>query len=202
MVALILIGAGCKNFFVDPKLTSITVVPSSQTVVIGSTQQLTATGTYDDGSTKTLSGSGVSWTSADATSATVSTSGLVKAISTNGNATESVVITVQAGTVSATSTILVATATVTGLSMDKSTLPVSNGSTGQLHANATFSNGTVSDVSINSGTVWSSSPTGIVTLANGTGSPAPEVVTGIAAGTTTVTAIFSGKTASATVTVN
>src|SRR5882724_1391325 len=90
LVGLTMSVAACKDFFVDPKLTSITITPTSQTVVVSKTQQLTATGTYDDSSTKTLSGTSVSWTSSDSTSATVDANGLVTALSTNGAATENV----------------------------------------------------------------------------------------------------------------
>jgi hypothetical protein len=62
-----------------PQLTSITVSPSTVSVVLGSNQQFTATGNYTDGSTKDLT-QNVSWASSAATVATVSSSGLATAL--------------------------------------------------------------------------------------------------------------------------
>ncbi len=200
LVALILSLAGCKNFFVDPKLTSITITPAAQTVVVSKTQQLTATGTYDDGSTKTLSGKAISWTSGDKTSATVDANGLVTALSTNTAATESVTITAQVGTIPGTTTIIVTNATVTGLSISPNPLNIANGSTGNLTATATFASGPAADVS--SSAIWSENVATFVTLSPVAGPPTSELVTSVAVGTTTVTAKFGGFTATATVNVN
>jgi hypothetical protein len=57
-------------------LKIIQVTPTAPTVLIGSTQQLTATATYSDNSTKT-SPSGVAWSSSNTNLATVDTNGVV-----------------------------------------------------------------------------------------------------------------------------
>jgi len=200
LVALTMSVAACKDFFVDPKLTSITITPTSQTVVVSKTQQLTATGTYDDSSTKTLSGTSVSWTSSDSTSATVDANGLVTALSTNGAATENVTITAQVGTIPGTRTIIVSNATITGLSITPNPLPITNGSTGNLTATATFASGPPANVS--SSATWSDDAATVATLTPAAGPPASELVTSVGTGTTTVTAKFGGFTATATVNVN
>ncbi len=41
-------GVGCRGFFVNPTLTTITVGPATPSVQQGSTLQMTATGTFDD----------------------------------------------------------------------------------------------------------------------------------------------------------
>ena len=56
-------------------LESIAVTPSSVSVLVGSTEQFTATGTYTDNSTQDISSS-VSWSSSAPDVATVSSSGL------------------------------------------------------------------------------------------------------------------------------
>jgi hypothetical protein len=57
-----------------PTLASIAVTPSDSSVSIGITQQLTATGTYSDGSTKDLTSS-AAWSSSATSTASVETTG-------------------------------------------------------------------------------------------------------------------------------
>ena len=42
--SLLALAAGCRGFFVNPTLTSITVAPTSASIVEGQTQQINATG--------------------------------------------------------------------------------------------------------------------------------------------------------------
>jgi len=80
-----LMTAGCKNFFIGPTLTTVTVSPSTPSVAVGKTQQMVATGTYDNGTTDTVSDS-ASWSTSDNTIATVSSTGLVIGVA-SGTAT-------------------------------------------------------------------------------------------------------------------
>src|SRR5262249_842314 len=64
-------------------LVSIAVAPANSTVTVGGTQQLTATGTYSDNSTKDLT-TQVTWTSSGTAIAVVNASGLVTAEATGG----------------------------------------------------------------------------------------------------------------------
>lgn len=61
-LAFLALAAGCTGFFVNPTLTGVSVGPSGLTLNVNQTWQMTATGTYDDGSQKTLT-SGVVWSS-------------------------------------------------------------------------------------------------------------------------------------------
>jgi hypothetical protein len=105
---LFALGIGCSGFFVDPVLTSIAVGPTA-TINQGATVQESAVGTYNDGSTKTLS-SGVQWSSSDSTAATVTNAGLV-----TGTAPGSATITAAYQTTSGTSAITVSLGNVTAL---------------------------------------------------------------------------------------
>ena len=105
---LFALGIGCSGFFVDPVLTSIAVGPTA-TINQGATVQESAVGTYNDGSTKTLS-SGVQWSSSDSTAATVTDAGLV-----TGTAPGSATITAAYQTTSGTSAITVSLGNVTAL---------------------------------------------------------------------------------------
>lgn len=71
---------GSTTVMVTPAvLQSIAVTPASPSVETGLTRQLTATGTYSDGSTLDMT-SGVAWTSGTPTNATVDGSGLVRGV--------------------------------------------------------------------------------------------------------------------------
>jgi hypothetical protein len=99
------LAMGCEGFFVDPVLTGIAVGPAV-TIQTGNTVQMSAVGTYDDGSHKTLS-SDVFWSTGADNVATISKSGLVSGVGP-GQAT----ITCASGTVVGSATI---TVTIGGL---------------------------------------------------------------------------------------
>jgi hypothetical protein len=63
------LAVGCKGFFVNPTLTAVSVGPQNLQLNLNQQATMSATGTYSDGSQKTLN-SGVTWSSSD--SATVS----------------------------------------------------------------------------------------------------------------------------------
>jgi hypothetical protein len=151
---LFALGLGCSGFFVDPVLTSIAVGPTA-TINQGATVQESAVGTYNDGSTKTL-GSGVQWSSSDASFASVTNSGLV-----TGVAPGAATITAAFQTTSGTSSITVSLGNVTALKI----LPAGNtnitasGGTATFTAMATVSgDSTPVDVS-DAGTTWTLSDT-------------------------------------------
>src|ERR1700737_1808517 len=108
-LAIFAFSLGGPRFFLNPTLTTVTVGPPGFNLPVGSTQQMTVTGTYNDGSTKTLT-SGVVWTSSDGNVATVSSSGKVTGVAA-GTAT----ITAQSGTITGTASITVSLTNVTGL---------------------------------------------------------------------------------------
>jgi sulfur relay (sulfurtransferase) complex TusBCD TusD component (DsrE family) len=60
-------------------LTSIAVTPANPTIMVGATQQFVATGTYSDGSTKSVT-SQATWTSSNTAAATINASGLATAV--------------------------------------------------------------------------------------------------------------------------
>jgi Bacterial Ig-like domain (group 2) len=64
LLALALLATSCDGFFVDPTLTSVSVGPQNLSISLNEESQMSATGTYDDGSQKTLT-SGVTWSSSD-----------------------------------------------------------------------------------------------------------------------------------------
>jgi trimeric autotransporter adhesin len=166
LVALLsLLGPGCNGFFVNPTLTSISVGPTA-TINQNGTVQMSAVGTYNDGSTSNLSD--VQWSSSETTVASVSTAGLVTGISP-GNTT----ITGASGTVSGTASVTVALTNVTGVTISPtSASAIVNGGTANFTAQATVSGGSAVDITT-TGT-WSISNTADFTVTQG---QEPAVVT-------------------------
>jgi hypothetical protein len=159
-----LLQPGCEGFFVEPVLTGITVGPSA-TIQTGTTVQMNAVGTFNDGTQKNLSSSRVFWSSATPSIATISTSGLVTGLSP-GQAQ----ITGASGTVTGTVTV---TVTIGGLTSIKVTTAdgltsIAYGSSEQFVATGTANGQTID---ITDSVHWSTSPTSIndVSIASDTG---------------------------------
>ena len=109
-LAALALAASCSGFFVNPTLTGVSVGPQSLSINVAQTWQMSATGTYNDGSQKALT-SGVSWSSSDPTTVSVGqTSGIVTGVQT-GSAT----ITASAGSCSACSGTSTVTVVLTGV---------------------------------------------------------------------------------------
>lgn len=109
-LAALALAASCTGFFVNPTLTGVSVGPQSLSINIAQTWQMSATGTYNDGSQKALT-SGVSWSSSDPTTVSVGqTSGIVTGVQT-GSAT----ITASAGSCSACSGTTTVTVVLSGV---------------------------------------------------------------------------------------
>jgi hypothetical protein len=191
---------GCGGFFVDPTLTSLAISPATFTLqTVGQTQQLTATGTYNDGSTKNLTGTST-WSSSDTAVATVSGTGLVTAkTSTSGlSATITVTNTSKSGAVSGTATATIGaasgTVTVTCTSCTGNTISISgNGGAGTQVSFTADENGT----DVTSQAAWTSSNTQIISNPSG-----GNATLGGTTGTVTITATVSGASGNVQVTVN
>lgn len=171
---------------VNIPVTGISVSPTSTSVGVGGTVDLTATITPNNATDKA-----VTWTSSDETKATVSSSGVV-----TGVAAGDVTITATAhgdNTKTATCTITVtAKVPVTSVSLNKSSTDIYIGSTETLEATVSPNDATIKTIS------WESSNNSIATVENG-------VVTAVAVGTTTITAKSTDdptKSASCAVTVS
>jgi uncharacterized protein YjdB len=169
-------------------LTSIAVTPSTPSVAAGKTQQFTATGTYNNGTTKNLT-STATWTSSTTSIATVSSSGLATSIA-QGTAT----ITATSGTISGSATLTVTAAVLTSMAVTPSTASIGVSSTQQFTATGTYSNGTTQNLTTTAS--WTSSATSIATIKIHTG-----VATGVSAGTATISASLGTVHGTATLTV-
>jgi uncharacterized protein YjdB len=168
-------------------VTSVAVSPTTATVNVGATQQLTATNTSSIGTTGTALNPNVTWSSSNTAVATVSSTGLVTGVSAG---TATITVTTVDGNKTATSAITVSVP-VTGVSVSPTTASIAVGGTQQLTATIAPSNAT------NQTVTWSSSNTAVA-LVSSTG-----IVTAIATGSAniTVTTADGSKTATAAITV-
>ena len=134
ILPITLLLSGC-NFFGNSTLTSIAVTPETPSVAIGATQQMVATGTYNDGSTKNISSS-ATWTSADTDTATVSSTGLV-----TGVAAGTASVTAASGSISGATTVSVTYANLKSIEVTPTTASITSGETQQFVATATLEDG-------------------------------------------------------------
>ena len=144
------LALGCDGFFVDPVLTGITVGPAV-TIQTGKTVQMSAVGTYDDGSQKTLS-SNVFWSTGADSIATISKSGMVTGVGP-GQAT----ITGASGTVVGSATVTVTLGSLTSIKVTSQDglSNITYGSSEQFVATGT-ANG--EQIDITDSVTWSTNP--------------------------------------------
>jgi uncharacterized protein YjdB len=187
--------ASCSGFFIAPSISSIFITPPSATIAVNNTVQLTATGTYSDGSQNMITGSTAGWSSSDETIATVtSPGGLVTGIAT-GTAT----ITVTAQGVTASGSITVTPTNVTRISItttEGNPAPQSSATIAGAPATLQFfayANGSANQ-DLTNAVSWSSSNTSVATISTGLGSGGNGLATSVAAGTTNITATITNTT--------
>ena len=169
-------------------VASVSVSPASATLQVGATVQLSAT-TFD-ANNNVLTGRVVGWSSTNTAIATVSSTGLVRAV-----AAGSVSITASSEGRTATAAITVSApppAPVATVSVSPTSPSIQTGATVQLSAVTRDASNNVLTGRV---VTWSSSNTAIGTVS------ASGLVTAVAAGSATITATSEGKTGSSSLTV-
>ncbi len=167
-------------------VASVTVTPSAPSIVVGMTQQLTASAA--DASGAPLVGRTASWTSRDPGTAVVSSTGQVTGIAPG---TTSVVVTIEGQT--ATATVTVRPVPVAAVTVTPNSSSIGVGGTVRLGALVTDASGNA--LAGRTVTFTSSAPNIASVGTDG-------LVTGVAPGTATIQATSEGVTGSATVRVN
>ena len=168
-------------------LTAIAITPLTPSVAIGGTQQFAVTGSFSDNSTRDVTA--VS-TFAAATPATASITAGGLALGKVAGTTQ---ITATTGTLTASTVLTVTPAVLLSIAVTPQNPTVLIAATRQLTVIATYSDGTTPDVSASSSYSAANAASAKVG-ANG-------LVTGVAVGSSVMTASFGGKTANTTVTV-
>lgn len=171
-------------------LLSVAVTPASATVAIGGVQPFVATANYSDGITRDVTNFS-SWSSGTvAVGTVVQTTGVA-----TGVASGSSLITVNFGGKSGTAGLVVSAATLSTIAIMPLTAALQVGGSQALKAMATYSDGSIVDIT--TAAVWASSAPLVASVVATTG-----VTTGVSAGSAVVTALSAGKSALTTVTVS
>ena len=179
--------AGGTQLTVTPAtLTSIQVTPANASNALGTTRQFAATGTYSDNSTQDLTAT-ATWASSDTNIATIAAGGLATAVGVG-----TTMISATVGTVSAIVAFHVNAAALVSINVTPANPTIATLTDQAFTATGTYTDNTTQDLSGQA--TWASSDPSVATL-DGT------VATGIAAGTTTISASFGGVTGSTQLTV-
>jgi uncharacterized protein YjdB len=170
-----------------PVVTTVTVAPTSASVVAGATTTLQAT--VKDQNGNVMTGQAVTWSTNNAAVATVNSNGVVTGVAA-GSATITATSSGKAGTSNITVTAVAPV--VTTVTVAPTSASVLVGATTTLQAIVKDQNGNA----MTGQTVTWSTNNGAAATVNSNG-----VVTGVAAGSATITATSSGKTGTSSITV-
>jgi hypothetical protein len=162
-------------------IVSITVIPSDRIIVNGSMVQFIALARFSNGMIISP-WSVVNWSSSDTQVATIGSNGVVLAVSPG--ATQITATDMQHPTLFSQATLTVTNMPLVALVVTAASPVMARGATEQLTAEGVYANGDTNVMT--SSVIWSSSNAGVASLSNVQGSNG--LVTGIAAGTVTITA--------------
>jgi plastocyanin len=164
-------------------LVSIVVTPANPSIAKGLTHQFTATGTFTDNSTQSLTNS-VTWASATSSVATISNTGLVTAVATGSSS-----ISATLGGVTGSTVLTVTPATLVSIAVTPTNPSIAKGTTQQFTATGTFTDN--STQSLTNSATWASATPTVATIS------ATGLASGLAVGTTAITATLNGVTSPA-----
>jgi trimeric autotransporter adhesin len=188
LVCLALIVAGCGGSS-SPKITAITLTPATATIAVGATQQYAVTAMYSNNTTKDVTTS-ATFSSSTASVATITASGGLATAVAAGSTTITANLT-GASPATATLTVTGGTPTLTSIAVTPATASISIGATQQFTATGTYSDNSMKNIS--STVTWNSATAGVGTIST-TG-----LATGVAVGTSNITAALSGVTSNTAV---
>jgi uncharacterized protein YjdB len=171
---------------VPAHLTSIDVSPATPSIAVGTTQQFTAVGNFDDGSTQLLPS--VTWSSSAGAVSAIDASGLATAVGT-GITT----ITATSGSISGTANLTVTAATLVSLAVTPANSTMAIGTSKQFTATGTFSDTSTQDLTAS--VLWSSSKATVATINN------QGLASSVALGSATITATLGAISGSTGLTV-
>ena len=165
-------------------LTAISVTPVSASIAAGQTQQYTATGTYSDSGTADITTT-ATWTSLAPAVATIAPSGLAMGVAAGTTG----ITASQAGVTSNTATLTVTPSILTSISVTPTNTSIQVGQTQQYTAIGTYTDLSTADITTT--TTWASSVPAVATIGPS------GLATGVAAGTSSITASQAGVTSNA-----
>ena len=168
-----------------PALVTITVTPSLRAMVVGSTQQFTATGLFSDGVTRDITTS-VNWLSSSP-AVTVSAAGLASAVGV-GVATISAqdpATSISSNASNGSAAVTVSAASLLSIAVIPTSTTVPPGADIRFRAVGTYDNGATSDIT--DVVVWSVGASNVARVENASG--ARGVASALAAGSSSVQAV-------------
>ena len=172
-------------------LRSIALAPPTAVLAPASLLSYTATGTFSDGSTANVTDV-VTWSSSATNVASVNSFGQV-----TGQSAGTATITAQQGSVTGAAALVVESSALSSVTVTPATATVAEQTATQFDAVGTFADGSTQDLT--SSVSWTSSPASVATVSNA--APTKGLATGVAAGTSTITALFATLSGAATLTV-
>ena len=170
-------------------LAGLSISPTSVTLAITSSEQLTVTGQYTDNTNETLNGL-VTWGSSDSSVASISVSEKVLAVSVG-----TISITASLGEVIASLSVTVTSATLQSIVINSPMTQIASGLTSSFLAKGIYSDGTEQNLSDQ--VVWGVSDSSIASINSETG-----LLTALQPGTLSVIASKEGQTRSLNITVS
>jgi hypothetical protein len=169
-------------------LVSIALTPDSPSIALGTNVQLTAVGSFTDGSTQDLSS--VLWNSDDPSVAFVSVNGTGLV---SGNAVGSATISATSGSITGSTLLTVTPAVVSSILVSPATATIPAGTTQQFTATGTFTDSSTQDVTDQA--TWISSAGSVATV-SGSG-----LASAVTVGATTITASIGSVSGNGTLNV-
>ncbi|MDP3153580.1 MAG: Ig-like domain-containing protein [Archangium sp.] len=177
-------SGNCANGSCGPAiLTGVSVMPGSGTVPLGRGLSFVATAQFSDGSGVDVTNT-ATWTSSDTTAATISTQGRLQSLAVGTTTVQAL----YSGFSSTGAQVTITEPALDRLELTPLGVQLPTGLVQAYEATGTFSDGSLADLT--SSVTWSSSAPAVASVSS-TG-----LATGLAAGTTQVTATLSGVTGS------
>jgi plastocyanin len=176
-------------------LQSIAIAPGNPSIPAGEVQPYAATGTYSDGTTLDIT-TQVTWTSADATVATISNDSNTPGVATGVAPGASTISATLSGVTGSTGlTVTPAILVMIMVTPDKSSVP--KGQTEPFMAMGMYSDNSMQDLTTQ--VTWASTDTAVATISNTAGSAG--MATAVATGQSTISATMDGMMGSTVMTV-
>ena len=189
---LLSLASCCGQYFRGKDdVVAVSISPTKATIQPGATQQFTATGTFQQpgGATGDVTAQ-TRWTSSNPAIATIDSTGLAKGIQVG---TVKISGDCQCYVVNTNLTVSTTAVSLTSIAVTPANPTVRVGSTQQFTATGTYSDGSTNVIT--SSVTWNSSSTQIATI-NSSG-----LATGVASGSTTITATSGTASGNTTLTV-
>jgi trimeric autotransporter adhesin len=166
-LATLALAVSCRGFFVSPTLTSVAIGPTTVSLSPTQTYQMTATGTFNDGSQRNVTSQSI-WSSSDGAVASIGqNSGLVTAAPT--------ATTIGSTTISASDGAITATTTATVNvcpQVSAMTLTAPQGTSGHegdtLEIDAKATVGSAAGTDVTQFVTWNIGDSTVLTISNGT----------------------------------